>query len=187
LAPIVPRKAAWVIGALALALLLGGLIGMWRAYASRAQWTADEARIRYSEIIGFGDETNPRYRIQVEFMYTAGNLRYVVPHSLPMTYPNRDAAQSDLLRYRPGSTHRIFYNNANPYEIVLDTGPATEFYVIPLLLIAAGAILGGGLVLKYFKTSRYSCVACGAGVHKQHAFCFHCGRRVAKRKGKLMT
>src|SRR5687768_13627657 len=111
LAPIVPRKAAWVIGALAVACLLGGFIGMWRAYASRAQWTADDARVGYSEIIGFGDKTNPRYRIQVELVFTIDGVRYVVPHSLPVSYPNRDATQNDVLRYRTGSTHRIFYNN----------------------------------------------------------------------------
>ena len=160
---------------------------MWRAYTSRAQWTAEDVRIGFTELVSFGDKTNPRYRMEVEFVFSVDSERYVVPRSMPMTYANRDAANNDTLRFRTGSTHRILYNKVRPYEILLDAGSATQFYAIPLVLTAIGAVLGVGLVLSYLRAGGYFCTACGAGVDERHAFCFHCGRRMPKRKGKMMA
>jgi hypothetical protein len=185
-APIVPRKTAWVLGGLAVLFLLGGSLSMWQAYRSRARWQTTEARVGYSEVIRFGDETNPRYRLQVEFSYTVGRDRQVVPLSLPSIYSDRKAADEEAIRYRTGSVHRIYYDVDQPYSMLLDPGSAKRFYVAPLLLTAIGIILGGVLVFKYLRSSRYFCVVCGTSVEEIHAFCFHCGSRIPARKGKMI-
>ena len=186
LAPIVPRKTAWVVGGLALLFLAAGAITMFRSYAARARFHTADATIGYSEVISFGDASKPRYRIQVEFAYRSGENKYVVPQTIPIVYLTRNAADNDALRYRSGSAHQIYIDPADPYSILLDRGSATQFFAVPLLLTAVGVFLGAGLLFAYLRSSPYYCPTCGTNLQEVHAYCFHCGRRMPKRKGKMM-
>jgi hypothetical protein len=183
-APIVPRKTAWVLGALALFCLIGGVVSMWRSYSERKRLNNTDARISYSEVVSFG-KVQPRYRLQVEFVYIVARERFLVPYSFPYDYSNRKAADNDALRYRSGSVHRIFYYPEQPYNILLNPESSGRFFVLPLLLTVVGVILGGSLVFMYLRGSSYFCVACGTNVERSHAFCHHCGRRIPVRKGRL--
>ena len=187
LAPIVPRKTAWAVGGLALLCLIAGAVTMLGSYAARARWNTTDAVIAYSQIISFGGPSKTAYRLQVEFSYTVGQVPYVVPHTMPATYLSRRAADDDALRYRMGSVHQIYYDAALPYRILLDRRSATQFFMVPLLLTAVGALLGGGLLLAYLRSGAYFCPICGMTVKELHAYCFHCGRRLPTRKGKMMA
>jgi hypothetical protein len=35
------------------------------------------------------------------------------------------------------------------------------------------------------RDGRYQCAACGTGVPESHARCFHCGKKIPSRKGRM--
>jgi hypothetical protein len=187
LAPIIPRKTAWVIGGLTLVFLLSGAMTMWQSYAERKRLATTSARIAYSEIVSFGEKAKPSYRLQVEFLYAVDGERLRVPYSFPYHYADRKSADSDAMVYRVRSTHPIYYDPRQPYNMIVNPASSSRFFVSPLLLTLFGIIFGGSLFFMYLKSSAYFCMACGSNVKELHAFCYHCGRRIPARKGKLRT
>jgi len=185
IAPMVPRKTAWVMGGLAIVFLIAAAVAMFRSYSERQKYQPNDARIIYSEVISFGDPSKPKYRLQVEFDYTVHGERYRIPYSFPTVYPERRLADGDALRYRTASIHRIYYRAGQPYNMLLDPSSAKRFFLAPLLLTGIAVVLGAGVLVMYLRSSRFFCVACGTNAEESHSFCSHCGRPIPVRKGKL--
>lgn len=180
--PIVRRKRTWTWVAVALLCLIAGAIAMWQETRSRKRWDQVDATIRLSEAVPFG---NGRFRTQIELTYTLGGRLYSVPVSLREVAKSRSEANDQVLRYRPGSIVRVYVDTANPEDMEVDIGRAQRFYVWPLVLLGFGLASLTVFLVLVARDGKYQCAQCGNGVAEMHAYCFACGKRIPRRKGKM--
>lgn len=100
-----------------------------RARASRA-WPATEGRILSSQAQNFGRggaATLVYYAYSVDGRtFTGKRLRFAPPMSL-----SYDAAQAELVNYRPGSSIQVHYNPVAPDDSVVEPGvaPSLWYYI----------------------------------------------------------
>ena len=180
--PIVRRKRTWAWAAVALLCLIAAAIDMWQETRSRKRWEQVDATIQLSESVPFG---NGRFRTQIEVTYIVRERLYSVPASLREVARSRTEANDQALRYRPGSTLRVYVDAANPEDMEIDVGRAERFYVWPLVLLGFGLVSLTVFLILVTRDGKYHCARCGNGVAETHAYCFACGKRIPRRKGKL--
>ena len=82
---------------------------------------------------------------------------------------------------------RLLYDPGRPDDVNVEFASKKRFYATPLALLGAGSVSLLFLLSLVARDGRYfSCVACGTGVTRRHAFCYSCGAKIPSRKGRMI-
>lgn len=186
-APVIRRKRVYAALALGVVCFVSGAVSMWRVMADRQRLQEVDAQVRISEPVTFRPGGKVRYRVQAEVTYTVNGQIYIVPASIPEIAHDREDLTDLLRRYGPGSTIPLLYNPDQPDDFEVNFGSGNRFYLAPLSLLGGGVL---ALLYVFFAVAsdgRYHCASCGTGVSERHAYCFMCGDRIPRRKGKMVS
>ncbi|HYP06779.1 MAG TPA: DUF3592 domain-containing protein [Bryobacteraceae bacterium] len=184
-APLFRRKRVYAALAVGLICLLSGAVAIGLAIRSRQRLQSADAQILFSEPVTFKRGGQTLYRTQVELLYLVHGERHMVTASMPEVAGSREELDDQLRRYRPGATLPIVYDPAETRRFELDFGSPAHIYRTPAVLLGIGLLSLVYVIVAAMSDGRYHCAACGTGVPEQFAYCFLCGERIPRRKGKM--
>jgi hypothetical protein len=182
---LIERNSAWILGSLSIVCFIAACITMWSSMKERDKWQQVDARISASDIVNYRRWNTTYYRFQAEFTYIARGRRLYVPFSFPESSSNLaeiEAQRNFVHRLR---AHRVFYNPADPADMLFELNH-TRFFILPLSLTIGAIGFGVALLADALRWSAYFCPSCGTGATETHRFCTHCGLAIPARKGKML-
>lgn len=168
------RKMVYISGSLAVLFVLAGVASMMWSYHVTQTWENVNARVVSNEVVRFETGGGLRHRGEFDVTYIVHDRRYRFPISLPDSFKTFEQATDDLRRYSINSTQRVYYNPADPMDMVLDMNTA-RFYTIPLSLAGIGVLLFAVTGYLFWKLGRRLCPKCAMSAEQEYVFCPACG------------
>lgn len=126
-----------------------------------------------------------RFRGEITVRYTVNDIYHLVPYSLPAAHLTEESARSELSLFPPGTAMRVFFNPANPDDMLQDLSASPRFVLFPGILTSAGLLLGGYSLWSLRKLGTCLCPGCAASVELWDKFCYACDYKLPRQK-KLM-
>ena len=123
-----------------------------------------------------------RFRGEITIRYSVNDIYHRIPYSLPATHPTEESARSELSRHPPGTSMRVFYNPANPDDMLQSPSASPRFFLIPGILTAAGLLLGGYSLWSLRKLGTCLCPGCAASVELWDKFCYACDYKLPRQR-----
>jgi hypothetical protein len=123
------------------------LVGLQHAARERASpgWPTTGGVVQSSSIEERRGRGGPTYYYPiVSYRYEVGGITFTghqISYS-PTSYSDPQSAQADANRYPEGSTVQVHYSPGEPWESVLEPGPAEYPWILPVvggLLVVIGA------------------------------------------------
>ena len=133
------KRSAFLLVAVSVIFLLGGLAAMARNYLVLRKWQPIAAKVFAIDIAKFSSWGSDRYRGEITVRYSVNDFIHTIPYSLSSSYPTEPAARSEINRFPPGTAMRVFYNPNNPDDMLPDLSASSRFFLFPGILTAAGA------------------------------------------------
>jgi hypothetical protein len=168
------RRLAYISATLAVLFFLAGVGSMMWSYRVTQTWENVNARVLSNEVIRFNTSSGVRHRGEFEIGFLVHDQRYRVPLSLPDHFKTFEQATDDLRRYAINSTQRVYYNPADPRDVLLDMNTA-RFYAIPLGLAGMGILLLALTGYLFWRLGKRLCPKCAMSADQDHVFCAACG------------
>lgn len=178
-------RNAWVSFAVAILLLLSGLIWTWQTYRRNHGWREGEARVQANSIITFQTSAGKLFRPEASFRYLVNGEPHVVPYSFPAAFRTEQDAREFANRYAPQERYRILYDPANNDQIVLDSSDLSASLRFPVALLGSGALLSAISLLMLWKANRAVCPKCAGTVELWDKFCWSCAAKLPKRRKRV--
>jgi hypothetical protein len=176
------RKSAFLLVGLSAVFLLAGVVSMLWNYRELRYWQPVIARVIAIDVAKFTKNGSDRYRGEITIRYSVDDIFRRVPYSLPTSYATEESARSELSRFPPGTPLRVFYNPANPDDMVQDVSASPRFFILPGILATIGLILGAYCLHSLRKLGNCLCPGCAASVELWDKFCYVCDYRLPKQR-----
>jgi len=168
------RKLALVSGTLAVLFFVAAAVSMVWSYRAAQSWENVNGRVVSNEVVRFETSKGLRHRGEFDVLYVVHDRRYRVPISLPDSFKTFEQATDDLRRFSLNSSQRVYYNPAEPMDMLLDMNTA-RFYAIPLALAGAGVVLLAVTGYLFWKLGLRLCPSCATSADQEYVFCAACG------------
>lgn len=151
-------------------------------YRELQNWQPVVARVIAIDAAKFTKKGEDRFRGEITVRYSVNDIYHRVPYSLPVTHLTEESARSELSRFPPGTSMRVFYNPANPDDMLQDLSDSPRFFLFPGIFTAAGLLLGGYSLWSLRKLGTCLCPGCAASVELWDKFCYACDYKLPRQK-----
>jgi hypothetical protein len=164
-----------------LLLAIAGYVGN-RQYNILKSWPTVEAQVTRTEVVqGRDDEGNALYGVNLEFMYTVNEKKYLTPGSSSYRSSSRKSMQEKSNTYAVGTRHPIRYDPNDPGEMRFDVGYNFGFFFVPFLLGVMGIVFtafGVGFLYTSRSEKPLLCPSCGQEITRGQNFCANCAAQL---------
>lgn len=124
-----------VLGAL---LLLAGAFLGWKQNQIATVWPKVEATVIESRIVMKSQTT---FGAEITFRYPVGAQERTTTVTPGFETTLREAIQSKIQQFKPGSRHSIRFNPRDPNIVIFNAGYTSDFFTMPLVLSLTGLVL----------------------------------------------
>jgi hypothetical protein len=176
------RKSAFLLVGLSAVFLFAGVLSMLWNYRELQNWQPVIARVIAIDVTKFTKKGSDTYRGEITIRYSVNDIFRRVPYSLPASHATEEGARSELSRFPPGTPMRVFYNPANPDDMVQDLSASPRFFIFPAILTTIGLILGAYCLRSLRKLGHCLCPGCAASVELWDKFCYACDYKLPKQR-----
>ncbi|MEO8131147.1 MAG: DUF3592 domain-containing protein [Bryobacteraceae bacterium] len=176
------RRTAFLLVGISVFFLLSGVLSMIWNYNQLQKWQPVAARVIAIDAVRFQKRGVPLFRGEVTIMYSVNDVIHRLAYSLPVGYTAEESVRAELSRFAPGTNMRVFYNPANPDDILTDLGTSPRFFLFPGIITGAGLLLGVYSLWALWKQGTCLCPGCAASVELWHKFCHACAYRLPKQR-----
>lgn len=178
-------RNAWISLAIAVLVLLTGLIWTARTYRHNRAWSEGEARVLANSINTFQTSAVKMFRPEASFRYLVNGEPHVVPYSFPSAFTTEQQAREFANRYAPQSRYLVLYDPANHDRIVLDSSDLSTNLRFPIALLGGGVLMSGISLVMIVKANRAVCPKCATPVELWDKFCWSCAAKLPKRRKRV--
>jgi hypothetical protein len=159
---------------------------IWK-YRELQNWQPVIARVIAIDVAKFTKTGVSQYRGEITLRYSVNDVFHRVPYSLPLAHLTEDNARAELSRFPPGTQVRVFFNPANPDDMVQDLSASPRFFIFPGMLTAVGLFLGAYCLRSLRKLGTCLCPGCAASVEMWDKFCYSCDYKLPRQKKLIRT
>ena len=129
-----------IFGVLGAMLLCAGLFLGWKQNQIVAVWPKVEATVTQSRVVMKSPTT---FGAEITISYPVGGKERTNTITPGYETASREAMETKLKDFAPGSQHPIRYNPASPDTLIFNAGYTSDFFTLPLVLSLTGLILIG--------------------------------------------
>ena len=181
------RRSAFLLVGFSVFFLLSGVLSMIWNYREMQKWQPVVARVTAIDATKFAKKGADRFRGEITVRYSVNDINHRIAYSLPAIHLTEESARSELSRFPPGTPMRVFYNPANPDDMLQDLGASPRFFLFPGILTAVGMLLGGYCLWSLWKLGTCLCPGCAASVELWDKFCYACDYKLPRQKKLVRT
>ncbi len=176
------RRSAYLLVGFSVFFLLSGVLSMIWNYRELQRWKPAAATVIGIDATKFTKKGAARFRGEVTIRYTVDGVYHRVPFSLPTVHLTEESARAELSRFAPGTPIGVYYNPANPDDMLQNLSASPRFFLLPAVLTAAGLLLGGYSLWSLRKLGTCLCPGCAASVELWDKFCYACDYKLPRQK-----
>jgi hypothetical protein len=174
------KRPIVILFIISIGFLITAIFTMISQLSSQRAFQTTEAISLGNEMIKYQSRGVTYYRPEATLRYVVNGETYTTPFSLPKAYDDPKLAKIEIDKYAPLMKTEVYYNSADPSDIVMSADTTSRFFLMPLLYGAISAVAGVICLIMFINMNRLRCPTCAVSVTRYFRFCYSCGNKLPR-------